>query len=86
MNKFRNLHSLLPLPYCSIFNIIFVSLEDKGYKKKFNVLVDEMSENGKLDKIIIAGEDESSKQFLRLSHGNVYNTAFVIFRKTLHYY
>lgn len=76
----------LPLPYCSIFNIIFVSLEDKGYRKKFKVLVDEMSENEKLDKIIIAGEGESSKQFLRLPYGNVYNTAFVIFRKTLHYY
>ena len=49
-NKIRNIPSLFT--YCSIFDIFFALSEDKGYKKKFDTAFDEMSVNGKLDKVI----------------------------------
>ena len=70
-NKIRNIPSMFTFIYCSIFNIFFGFLEDKGYKKKFGTAFDEMSENGKLDKIIKEALDESSNPFLTLAHGNV---------------
>ena len=51
-NKIRNIPSLFTFTYCSIFNIIFSFLEGEGYKKKFGIAFDEMSGNGKLDKVI----------------------------------
>ena len=76
-NKIRNIPSLFTFTYCSIFNIFFVFLEDKGYKNKFDTAFDEMSENGKLDKVIEEALDENSNRFLTLAHGDVYRTAFV---------
>ena len=35
-----------------------------------------MSENGKLDKIIMKAQDKSTNQFLTLPYGNAYNTAY----------
>ena len=76
-NKIRNIPSLFTFTYCSIFNIFFAFLEDKGYKKKFDTAFDEMSENGKLDKVIKEALDENRNPLLSLAHGNVYSTAFV---------
>ena len=76
-NKIRNIPSLFTFTYCSIFNIFFAFLEDKGYEKKFDTVFDEMSENGKLDKVIKEALDENSNPLLTLAHGNVCSTAFV---------
>ena len=76
-NKIRNIPSLFIFTYCTIFNIFFVFLEGKGYKKKFDTAFDEMSENGKLDKVVKEALDENSNPFLTLAHGSVYSTAFV---------
>ena len=76
-NKIRNIPSLFTFIYCSIFNIFFVFLEDKGYKKKFDATFDKMLENGKLDKVIKEALDKNSNPFLTLAHGNIYSTAFV---------
>ena len=75
-NKIRSIPSLFTFTYCSIFNIFFTFLEDKGYKKKFDTAFDEMSENGKLDKVIKEALDENSNPFLTLAHV-VYSTTFV---------
>ena len=76
-NKIRNIPSLFTFIYCSIFNIFFAFLEDKGYKMKFGATFDEMLENGKLHKAIKEAVDENSNALLTLAHGNVYSTAFV---------
>ena len=76
-NKIRNISSLFTFTYCSIFNMFFTFLEGKGYKKKFDTAFDEISENGKLDKVIKEALDENSNPYLTLAHGNVYSTAFV---------
>ena len=36
-----------------------------------------MSENGKLDKVIMEAQDKGSNPFLTLPYGNVYSTAYV---------
>ena len=77
MYRFRNTPSLLTFTYCSIFKVFFAFLEDKGYKKKFDIAFGEMPSNGKLDKAIKEALDENSDLFLTLAHGNVYSTAFV---------
>ena len=76
-NKIGNIPSLFTFTCCSIFNIFFAFLEDKGYKKKFDTAFDEISENGKTDKVIKEALDKNSNQFLTLAHGNVYSTKFV---------
>ena len=76
-NKIRNIPSLFILTYCSIFNIFFAFLEDKGYKKRLGIAFDEMRGNGKLDKFIKEALDENVSLFLMLDHGNFYSTAFV---------
>ena len=75
-NKIRNIPSLFTFTYCSIFNIFFVFLEDKGHKKKFDIAFDEMSGNGKLGKVIKEALDENSNPFLTLAHGNVCSATF----------
>ena len=77
-NKIRNIPSLFTFTYCLIFNIFFDFLEDKEYKKKFDIAFDEMSGNGKLDKVITEPLDESRNPFLTLAHGEVYSTPFVL--------
>ena len=76
-NKIRNIPSLFILTYCSIFNIFFAFLEDKGYKKRLDIAFDEMRGNGKLDKFIKEALDENVSLFLMLDHGNFYSAAFV---------
>ena len=76
-NKIRNIPSLFILTCCSIFNIFFAFLEDKGYKKRLDIAFDEMRGNGKLDKFIKEALDENVSLFLMLDHGNFYSAAFV---------
>ena len=75
-NKTRNISLLFIFTYCSIFNIFFAFLEDKWYKKKFDIAFDEMSRNGKIGKVIKKALEENSNPFLMLYHGNVYSTVF----------
>ena len=63
-------------PYL-LFDIFFAFLEDKRYKKKFNIAFDEMAGNGKSGKVINEALDKSSNPFLMLAYGNIYSTAFV---------
>ena len=75
--KFKNIPSLFTFTCNLIFNILFGFLEEKRYKKKFDIVFDEMLENGKLDKAIKEALDENSNSFLTLTPGNVYSTTFV---------
>ena len=50
------------------FNIYFAFLDGKGYKKKFDKDFDEMSRNGKLDKVIKEALDESNNLFLKKNY------------------
>ena len=76
-NKIRNIPSLFTFTDCLIFNIFFAFSEDKWYKKKFDIAFDEMSGNGKLDKVIKEPPDESSNPFLALTHGKVIRFSYV---------
>ena len=67
-NKIRNISSLFTFTYCLIFNIFLAFLDGKGYKKKFDIDFDEMSRNGKLDKVIKEALDESNNLFLKKNY------------------